>query len=421
VDDSTIELGANGLRVVDHGITTSKIANGAVTAAKLNADTAGLGLVQDANGALMVNVARGIKLNGDVVEANVDGSTIIVNSAGQLQANTANIGGAIAGNGLEFDAATGAVNITAGNGIDTSGDSVAVKAADGSLIVNGDGVAVAVDNSTVELGANGLQVVDQGITTAKLADDGVTAAKLNADTAGAGIVQDATGALQVNAANGIILNGDVVEANVDGSSIVVNSDGQLQANTTVIGSVVAGNALEYNAGTGQIDVTAGHGIVADHGSVAVQAADNSIVVNETGVSVAVDNRTVELGNHGLQVRNGGIGNAALAADSVTYDKLGTDVREKFFQLDSSIDEANGGISMAIAMANIPSITDPNENFRFGLGLGYFGDNFGYAAKISARFQDEDHPYEETNTIGSLSVAGTARGGIAVGAGLSWGW
>jgi len=182
VDDSTIELGANGLRVVDQGITTSKIANGAVTAAKLNADTAGLGLVQDANGALMVNVARGIKLNGDVVEANVDGSTIIVNSAGQLQANTANIGGAIAGNGLEFDAATGAVNITAGNGIDTSGDSVAVKAADGSLIVNGDGVAVAVDNSTVELGANGLQVVDQGITTAKLADDGVTAAKLNAES-----------------------------------------------------------------------------------------------------------------------------------------------------------------------------------------------------------------------------------------------
>ena len=107
-----------------------------------------------------------------MVEANVDGSTVIVNGAGQLQANTANIGGALAGNALELNAATGEIDVTAGNGIDTSGDSVAVKAADGSLIVDANGVAVAVDDTTVELGANGLQVKDAGITTAKIEKKG---------------------------------------------------------------------------------------------------------------------------------------------------------------------------------------------------------------------------------------------------------
>ena len=77
--------------------------------------------------------------------------------------------------------------------------------------------------------------------------------------------------------------------------------------------------------------------------------------------------------------------------------------------------------MAIAMSNIPSITDPNEDFRIGMGLGFFENNLGYAAKISARFQDKRNPYSQTNTIGSLSVAGSTEGGVAIGAGMSWGW
>lgn len=44
-----------------------------------------------------------------------------------------------------------------------------------------------------------IKIKDQNVTTEKLADQGVTAAKINPDVAGAGLTQDLTGALQVNA------------------------------------------------------------------------------------------------------------------------------------------------------------------------------------------------------------------------------
>jgi hypothetical protein len=62
---------------------------------------------------------------------------------------------------------------------------------------------IADENVTVEKLATDsvetIKIKDQNVTTEKLADQGVTAAKINPDVAGAGLTQDLTGALQVNA------------------------------------------------------------------------------------------------------------------------------------------------------------------------------------------------------------------------------
>jgi len=132
LDNTTIEHSSSTLQLKDAGVSSAKLADDSVTAAKLNADTAGLGLTQAAGGELDVNV----------------------------------------------------------------------------------------DDTTVEISTDTLQVKDAGISTAKLADDSVSAAKLNSDTAGLGLSQAAGGELDVN---------------VDDASIEINVD-TLRVKASGIGS-----------------------------------------------------------------------------------------------------------------------------------------------------------------------------------------
>lgn len=80
------------IKVSDLGITAGKIANNAVTAAKINADIAGNGLTQATGGALQVNANNGL---------NVDTSADAVQLGGNLTRNTT-----ITNNGNTFTIAT---------------------------------------------------------------------------------------------------------------------------------------------------------------------------------------------------------------------------------------------------------------------------------------------------------------------------
>ena len=77
VDDVGIEInGSDNLQLKDGGVGTAKLADDAVTAAKLNADTAGLGLTQAAGGELDVNVDDvGIEIATDTVQLKDGGVT----------------------------------------------------------------------------------------------------------------------------------------------------------------------------------------------------------------------------------------------------------------------------------------------------------------------------------------------------------
>ena len=65
VDDSTIEINTDALRVKDLGISAGKIADDAVGKAKINSDIAGKGLQQASDGALETNVVKTLT-NSDV-------------------------------------------------------------------------------------------------------------------------------------------------------------------------------------------------------------------------------------------------------------------------------------------------------------------------------------------------------------------
>lgn len=74
LDGATLSKSASGVKVADLGIDTAQLADDSVTAAKLNADTAGLGLSQAVGGELDVNVDDStIEINVDTLQVKADG------------------------------------------------------------------------------------------------------------------------------------------------------------------------------------------------------------------------------------------------------------------------------------------------------------------------------------------------------------
>ncbi|MEG3660204.1 hypothetical protein V5097_22530, partial [Arenibacter palladensis] len=166
-------LGTNAdpytLDVATGGITSNELADDAVTAAKINADVAGSGLVQNATtGALEVD---GTAITGD----------------GDITSSDLTVGGdanALLGD-VTLEIAAGAVGTTE-------------LAAD------------AVTNA---------KLADDAVQTENILADAVTASKINVDVAGSGLVQNATtGALEVD---GTAITGD---GNITSSDLTVGGD-----------------------------------------------------------------------------------------------------------------------------------------------------------------------------------------------------
>lgn len=86
----------------------------------------------------------------------------------------------------------------------TSGEGTNFDATDGSFDALHDHTTINVN------GSNELYVIDGGINTTQLADDGVTASKINVDVAGDGLVQNVSGALDVNVDSTLQITGDAV-------------------------------------------------------------------------------------------------------------------------------------------------------------------------------------------------------------------
>jgi len=158
VDDSTIEINSDSLRVKDLGIATGKIANDAVTTAKIAHSLGEMGthaFTGSFSGSFTGTTDLPDLTDGNgIADFTYDGSSaasIAVQADSTTGGNTKPV--SVGANGVGFDIST-----IDGAGIGTSG---------GELIVN-------VDDSSIEINSDSLRVKASGVTNSMLANDSVT-------------------------------------------------------------------------------------------------------------------------------------------------------------------------------------------------------------------------------------------------------
>ncbi|MBW1802205.1 MAG: DUF2793 domain-containing protein [Deltaproteobacteria bacterium] len=212
VDEVTLTKTGTEISIKNLGVATGKIANDAVDKDKINANVAGLGIVQATGGELDVNVdGASLEIDTDIVRIKDNGVTTPKINNGAVE--TAKI-------------ADDAVDKTKIN-VDIAGLGI-VQATGGELDVNVDGASLEIDTDIV-------RIKDNGVTTPKINNDAVDKTKINVDIAGLGIVQATGGELDVNV-DGVTLEIDTDVVKVKGGSITPALIAALGAESFIFGT-----------------------------------------------------------------------------------------------------------------------------------------------------------------------------------------
>lgn len=182
-------------------------------------------------------------------------------------------------NDLAFTQRPVGETITAGTGLVKSGTTIHIGAATTGNI-NGiartsDDISAAVDDTTLELSSNLIQVKALGVDTAQLAATSVTAAKLGSDIAGNGL----------GGGNGSAIDVDI--PNTTTESTVANDDEILIYDTsgTALRSMTRGNFLA-GVGTGETLATEAHLITSGETTAGYFTLSNT-PVGATNVSASI--------------------------------------------------------------------------------------------------------------------------------------
>ena len=273
VDDSTIEVNADALRVKDAGITNVKLANSSVTV------TAGSALTGGGAVALGASVTLDVAVDGSTIEVDTDALRVK-----DLGITNAKLAGSIENGKLS----NSSVTVTAGSAL-TGGGAVALGA---SVTLD-----VAVDESTIEVSADALRVKDAGITNAKLTNSSVTVTAGSALTGGGAVALGASVTLDVA---------------VDGSTMEVSADALQVKDLGITNAKLAGSIENGKLSNSSVTVTAGSALTGG-GAVALGAS--------VTLDVAVDDSTIEVSADALRVKDSGITTAKINDAAVTNVKL----------------------------------------------------------------------------------------------------
>ena len=243
------------------GMFASSIEDDAVTAADLNMDTAGEGLVQNASGALDVNPGAGLEIAMDAVAITDDATNGVTVGTSGVTVN--------AGNGIELDGDDVAADIDTAAGLEFNGTneiSLNVDTANdfqftaGELSLADDSIDNdeiaddAVDTDQIADDAvEAAQIATDAVTNDAIADDAVNASNLDADVAGAGLVQNAaSGAIDAVGNSGITVAADDISATID-TTAGIEFTGTTAGDEAIAVNVDTAAGLDFSA-AGAVEV-----------------------------------------------------------------------------------------------------------------------------------------------------------------------
>ena len=307
VDDSTLEVdaGTNELRVKDSGITSAKIATNAVTGNEIAALA-----VSSAN--LADSAVSTAKIGASAVtEAKIASNAV---SSAKIATNAVTgqkISAGVAGAGLGKD---GSSNLE-------------VKVDDSTIEIVTDSLQLK------NLGVSSAKLADSAVSTAKIADVAVTAAKISSAVAGNGLLGGAGTALSVNCGDGLDFNGDAVD-------------------------VQLGAGLDFQAGAIDVEV--------DDSTIEVDGVSNEVQVKDLGITSG-------------KLANSAVSTAKIADDAVTAAKVG-------FQAYQELTTVSGGSTLNIDLAREVDSAFSNGIMAFKNGLALLNQTaLGGSASNSDEF------------------------------------
>ena len=238
VDDSSIEISSDSLRVKASGITNAMLAGSIANAKLANSTISGVALGSNLNSLTAGNGISMTSYNGSAAVSDLtidlDGSSLAVGSDGIKVADSgvtnAMLAGSIANAKLSNSTISGVAlgaNLNALSVV--TGSALTMTSYNGSAARSD--LAVQVDDSSIEINSNALRVKALGVTNAMLAGS-ITAAKLAGSipadklNKGAGLA-DNGGNLEIAsgvAGDGLAISSQVLSVNVDDTGIEINSD-----------------------------------------------------------------------------------------------------------------------------------------------------------------------------------------------------
>ena len=288
-------------------------------------------------------------------------------------------------NNIVFSQFSGAGQVIAGSGLTKSGNTL----------------NVAVDDSSIEISSDALQVKASGITNAMLAGSIANAKLSNSTISGVSLGSNLN---SLSAGNGISMtsyNGSAAVSNLtidlDGSSLAVGSDGIKIADSGVTNAMLAGSiqASKLSLGNG------------------VENSSGSLIVS-------LDGGTLALGAGGLSVADAGIGASQLAADSVVSAKIADGA------IDSAAYIADSLITNAKLAGSIANAKLANSSVSFGgvsLALGASDATPAFDLSDATNYPTSSLVGTITNaqlagSIANSKLANSTISGVALGANLN---
>ena len=393
--DDTIDVGMYGIRVNTSALPIPN-AHSLAGSGLESADSNTL-YVKSANGTITVG-SDGIKVNTSFLA----GSYLRSDSNHGITVDTAPLAHAITGSGLvetngligvNVNTATGIVvndnklYLNAGNGLQTTNNTVNVKAADNTINVSYSGVSVNKSALSIptapSLAGLGLGTSDGMQLDVKVADNTIDISEY-----GIKVNRSAMPTAYSLAGNGLVANGDRLYVKPAGHTISVHSDGVgirlkpdcylykhskglafdsgtlfyylqsgsgLTSNSNSYVDVHIGSGLSFSS-SGAIDVVNGHGLRVHNGGLSVKSADHSILVGHSGIKV----NSNSIAGHGLRADMSGNNKIHINTGS------GLDVSNDLLYVqpaDNTITVGPDGIRV-----NTSALPIPNAHSLAGLGL-----------------------------------------------------